>query len=73
MSVYRNGEVVGTSSTTGAITNTTSLLNIGMLGPTPASTINFLGKIAVAKIYKNALTAAEVLQNFNAIKGRFGL
>jgi hypothetical protein len=73
MSVYRNGEVVGTSSTTGAITNTTSLLNIGMLGPTPASTLNFLGKIAVAKIYKNALTAAEVLQNFNALRRRFGL
>jgi hypothetical protein len=44
-----------------------------MLGPTPASTLNFLGKIAVAKVYKLALSSAEVLQNFNALRGRYGL
>jgi hypothetical protein len=32
------------------------------------------GNIAIARIYKNkGLTAAEVLQNYNATKGRFGL
>jgi hypothetical protein len=33
----------------------------------------FNGKIANAKIYNKALTAAEVNQNFNALKGRFGI
>jgi hypothetical protein len=33
----------------------------------------FNGQIPVAKIYKKALTASEVLQNYNAIKSRFNL
>ena len=33
----------------------------------------FDGKIAVAKIYNQVLTATEVLQNYNAQKTRFGL
>jgi hypothetical protein len=32
---------------------------------------NLLGNIAIAKIYNKYLTAAEVLQNYNATKGRF--
>ena len=31
------------------------------------------GNVAVTQIYNRALTAAEVLQNYNAQKGRFGL
>ena len=31
------------------------------------------GKIALVRIYNRALSAAEVLQNYNALKGRFGL
>ena len=31
------------------------------------------GKIALASVYNTALTDAEVLQNFNALRGRFGL
>ena len=31
------------------------------------------GNIAVAKIYNRALTAAEIQQNFNALRGRFGI
>jgi len=33
----------------------------------------FGGNIAITRIYNKALTAAEVLQNYNALKGRFGL
>ena len=31
------------------------------------------GKIALASVYNTALTDAEVLQNFNALRGRFGI
>jgi len=71
--LYRNGSALGSVTATGGITNTTAPLNIGMLGSTPTSTLNFPGKIAVAKVYKLALSAAEVLQNFNALRGRYGL
>lgn len=33
----------------------------------------FNGYIAEARVYNKALTAAEVRQNFNALRGRFGL
>ena len=37
------------------------------------STENFDGNIALVRAYNRVLTAAEVLQNFNAQKSRFGL
>jgi len=33
----------------------------------------FFGNIAFASIYNRALSDAEILQNYNALKGRFGL
>jgi len=33
----------------------------------------FKGKISVVKIYNRALSAAEVQQNFNATRSRFGI
>jgi len=38
-----------------------------------ASTRSFTGKIPVVKIYNRALSATEVLQNFNALRARFGI
>jgi|11BtaG_2_1085332.scaffolds.fasta_scaffold07711_3 hypothetical protein len=34
---------------------------------------NYSGKIAAARMYNRQLASAEVLQNYNATKGRFGL
>ena len=31
------------------------------------------GNVAIARIYNRALTAAEIRQNFNALRGRFGI
>lgn len=31
------------------------------------------GKVAIAQIYNRALTPQEILQNYNALKGRYGL
>ena len=39
----------------------------------PAPSENFRGNIAIVKIYNRALSATEVLQNYNAFKSRFGL
>ena len=35
--------------------------------------IPFIGRISNVKLYNRVLTQTEVLQNYNAIKGRFGL
>ena len=52
-------------------TNTTSNPN-APAGSTLISSA-FNGNISIARIYNRALTATEVLQNYNATKGRYGL
>jgi hypothetical protein len=53
-------------------TNTLDVYTIGVLERTSIGNI-FGGNIAITRIYNRAITAAEVLQNYNATKGRFGL
>lgn len=60
------------------------LTNSGTLNNTPMNTEDtiliaigdnreFKGNISTVKVYNKALTADEVLQNYNALKSRFGL
>ena len=67
LTLYRNGSSVGTPvTTTGNITNTSKSLTVGVRG------VNYFGgRISNAKIYNRALTAAEIQQNFNALKSRY--
>ena len=67
---YING--VRTSATrTGLVTPTSSTLRIGNPPFNTSEEIN--GKIAALMCYSNALTEAQMLQNYNAQKSRFGL
>ena len=64
--LYQDGIFLG--STTRVPLSNTSLLNV-----TIGYTIATRGSYSQAQIYNKALTAAEVLQNYNATKGRYGL
>ena len=56
---------------TGLVTPIGTVLS---LGANPWSlNENTSGQISVVRLYNRALTAAEVSQNFNALRGRFGL
>jgi len=68
LDIYVNG--VLSQSLSSNINVTTNNVNIGrwQSGSRP-----FSGNIAQVSIYNRALTASEVLQNYNALKGRFGL
>lgn len=73
---YVNGVPAGTGSTnspsvTGVGTN--SIIGIGSFG-TSTNFINY-AKISFSnmKMYNRALSAEEVLRNFNAVRGRFGI
>jgi hypothetical protein len=63
--LYNNGEAHSTKSYT---SYQIQALNIG-----GRNTNRWLGDIPILKLYNRALTAEEVLQNFNAIKDRFGV
>lgn len=69
---YVNGVEVWSSALTGTINDGTYY--IGAYGGAPADgTHNFAGKISNAQIYNRALSAAEIKNNYNALKTRFGL
>jgi hypothetical protein len=73
--VYVNGSLTSTNSfnwTTGQGSENNSIMYLGRAYPGGGYRLN--GNIYNFKIYKNqVLTASEVLQNYNATKGRFGL
>lgn len=68
--VYINGSVLTGGSAVGTQTFTSISGNI-YLGSSDASVFT-QGNIYNFKVYNRALSSTEVLQNYNAIKGRFG-
>ena len=78
--LYLNGDQKSTSSTTGTITSSTYDADNRLLGclvddTSSASYQNrfFDGEISICRIYNRVLTAAEVKQNFDALKRRYEL
>ena len=72
--LWVNGVLINTLTTVGLSDFSSS--NSYQIGSTYAlgGTINyFFGSIVTAKIYNRTLSASEVLQNYNALKGRLGL
>jgi hypothetical protein len=73
--IYVNG-VKKTENTRGGGVQQLTMPNLIQLGAIVRNLIiqgPFLGKMANILIYNRALTAQEVLQNYNALKSRFGL
>ena len=71
--IYINGNPE-TSSTTGGSNVPTNFTTVVALGDYSSSgSYPLAGNIALANVYTRALTQSEILQNFNATKGRFGL
>jgi hypothetical protein len=76
MRIFVNGIESGTGlSTSGNIETNTQQLTIGVryIGQSLGADSFFSGNIFSTRIYTQALTAQEVLQNYNATKTRFGL
>jgi hypothetical protein len=70
-SLYKNGTFLQTVTTPGSsVYSTTTQFTIG--ADTIASSL-FTGNIYLAKMYSRALSAAEITQNFNALRTRFGI
>jgi hypothetical protein len=68
---YRNGINIRTNAiSTTSIPTMNATIDIGR---SAQDGLYFSGNIAQASIYNRALSAAEIQQNFNAIRGRFGI
>lgn len=64
VTAYRNGSTFGSPVTK---TQTLTITAIGFI----ANFFRYKGKIASVKMYDKNLSTTEVLQNYNALKGRF--
>jgi len=68
LSFYRNGALVNSSASTANITNATKNVTIGVRGGVYSNS-----RIATTRFYNTSLTAAQVAQNFQALRGRYGI
>jgi hypothetical protein len=72
VALYLNGTLVASSTTSGSLSYAVGgNLNIGRKNLIDGEYL--LGKVQVARVYNRALSQAEITQNYNALKSRFGL
>ena len=70
---YRNGVQVGTQSLTGDIKNTSGSYGGVVFGRTNHGGSDwFDGRVATIRVYQAALSAAEIMDNYQKTKARFG-
>lgn len=73
MKIYVNGANGGTATFSGTRQTNTIPLRFGGVYSWYTENYMLTGRMAGMKIYSKALSASEVLQNYNAQKARFGL
>ena len=72
--LYINGNLVDSNAQTGTISTNSGGMSIGAYGGyTGDKNYFYNGNLAICRVYNKELTTAEVLQNYNATKGRFVL
>jgi hypothetical protein len=73
MRIYINGTQAATTPLSGGtgFSSPTSPLYLGQR--VGATSNRFAGKMGPIRLYSRALSADEVSQNFNAVRGRYGL
>lgn len=72
--LYVNGIQKNSDSATGTINTNNNGMSIGVYGGyNGGRDYYYNGDIAIVRVYNKVLTPAEVLINYNALKGRFGL
>lgn len=69
--IYLNGSQIGTGNVSTSFNDGITLF--GALAGFPSYSAYLNGSISIIKLYNRGLTAAEVLQNFNALRGRYGI
>ena len=71
MDVYVNGVLSGTLPTSFSSITKSSSVNLRLGEDTDAQNVFFQGNLYFTKIYNRALTATEILQNYNATKKKY--
>ena len=70
--LYVNNNLVNSDTVTGTLGTNTGGMSIGAYGGyTGSKSYYYNGNLAICRVYNKELTPAEILQNYNATKGRF--
>jgi hypothetical protein len=64
---YVNGASIGSSS----VTSPSAYTGSDYIGNNSGATNTFAGNISIVRLYRNALTAGEILNNYDVFKGRY--
>jgi hypothetical protein len=64
---YVNGASIGSSS----ITSPSSYTGTDYIGNNSGASNTFAGNIAIVRLYRGTLTAADIQNNYDSFKGRF--
>jgi hypothetical protein len=70
--LYINGSLVNSDTQSGTINTGQAGIGLGSFGGGNTG-YQFNGDLAIVKAYNVELSASQVLQNFNALRGRFGI
>ena len=71
--LYVNGAQIASNSTAGTVGTNANGMSIGAYGGVSGNAYFWNGSIAICRIYSRAISLAEVQQNYNEQKVRFGL
>jgi len=72
--LYINGNLVNSDAQTGTIITNSGGMSIGAYGGFSGDRgYYYNGNLAICRVYNKALTPTEILQNYNATKGRYNL
>ena len=70
--LYINSNLVHSDTTAATLGTNSGGMSIGALGGyTDVKAYYYNGNLAICRVYNKELTSAEILQNYNATKGRF--
>ena len=72
--LYINGVLVNSDTQSGTIATNAGGMSIGAYGGyTGGKSYFYNGNESICRVYNRALSAAEIIQNFNALRGRYGI
>lgn len=72
--LYINGVQVNSDTQDGTIATNASGMSIGAYGGNSGNNAYWYnGALSICRVYNRVLTATEIAQNFNALRGRYGI
>jgi hypothetical protein len=74
LSSYINGNLKGTNVVSTSVGSVSNTIRMGMGNNSNEQySWHANANVSAARMYNRALTAAEIQQNFNALRGRYGI